>query len=110
MWAVEMIGMKRREDTTYYAGYSSGVLVEFTLQPDTMPSVVGKVRKAVESHGVAKIDINDIGKHRAINWNLSPETYEALQTGAVIVSPIDARSQPSSKKPRQRKPRQRKQP
>jgi len=109
MWEVQMIGMIRRTDTTYYAGYSSGVLCEFTLRVDALPSVVGKVRKAVEGKKAVGIDINDVDKHRAINWNLSAETHDALQTGAVLTREVRQSKPKSKSRPRQRLPR-RKQP
>jgi len=79
MWVVEMIGMKRRSDTTYYAGYSSsGELVEFTLRADALPSVVGKIRKAVENRKSVGIDVNDVEKHRAIRWAMNQRALELL--------------------------------
>jgi len=109
MWEVQMIGMIRRSDTTYYAGYSSGVLCEFTLRADALPSVVGKIRKAVENRKSVGIDIDDVDKHRAINWSLDTETFKALQTGEVISREV-RQSQPKSKKPRVRRSPRRKQP
>ena len=111
MWTVEMIGSVRRSDTTYYAGYSSGVLCEFTLMVDTMPSVVGKIKKAIEQRKSVGIDINCVDKHRAINWSLDAKTFQALQTGEVIEkerSPERVSKRRSPKKPRLQKSSQRK--
>jgi hypothetical protein len=109
MWTVEMLGSIRREDTTYYAGYSSGMLVEFTLMPDTMPSTVGKIKKAVEQRKAVGIDISCVDKHRAINWKLDSKTYEALQTGEPLVREVRQSKPKSKSRPRQKQPR-RKQP
>ena len=81
----KLLGSIRRADTTYYAGYSSGMLVEFTLRADTMPTVVGRIRKAVEKRALVKIDVDDVERHRAIDWTKTQEFQEATWTGKTII-------------------------